>query len=61
MKDRYAKMTDNDFDRILADIIGRLTGPQILAIPGAYEVFAEHFHNEVLEQWEEDNPEEEDV
>ena len=60
MKDRYAKMTDLDFDRILADIVGRLTGPQILEVPGAYEAFSEHFNNEVLEIWEETHTEPEE-
>ena len=61
MKDRYAKMTDADFDRILTDIVNSHTGEQLIkGVPGAYEVFSEHFNNEVLEKWEEENPEEDE-
>jgi len=60
MKDRYAKMTDDDFDRILAQILDEMTGEQLLQVPGAYEAFSEHFNNEVLEKWEEAHPEEDE-
>jgi hypothetical protein len=43
-----------EFDRILADILDGLTREDLLAIPGAYEVFSEHFNNEVLNRWAEE-------
>ena len=57
---KYDKASQDELDVILAKIIGELSGEQILAIPGAYEVFSEHFNNEVLERWVEDHPEEEE-
>lgn len=59
MKDRYAKMTDDEFDAILAAILDKMDGASILQIPGVYSEIAEHFNNEVLEKWEQDHPEEE--
>jgi hypothetical protein len=54
--ENYDNMTDEDFDSILAEIIGEHTAEQLLAIPGAYEVFSEHFNNEVLSKWESRQP-----
>jgi len=48
------KITDEEFDRILCGIIGDLSAETIIGIPGIYEVLAEHFNNEVLEQWKEE-------
>lgn len=47
----FNKMNQEDFDRILERVvIQNLNG--IMTIPGAYEVFSEHYNNEVLEEWE---------
>jgi hypothetical protein len=51
---RFKKMTDEDFNRILADKIDEESGGSLLLIPGVYEVLSEHFNNEVLETWEEE-------
>ncbi|MCP4569124.1 MAG: hypothetical protein GY841_16235 [FCB group bacterium] len=48
----YSKMTDEDFDRILAAIMDEHTGEMILSIPGVYEAVSEFFNNDVLDQWE---------
>ena len=47
----YSKMTDEEFDRILTAQVSELTAGDILQIPGAYEVFSEHFNNAVLDEW----------
>lgn len=51
MTKKYSKMTNEDFDRILSDILQE-EGRNLLAIPGVYEVVSEHFNNEVLNRWE---------
>jgi uncharacterized protein YfbU (UPF0304 family) len=50
-KDRYAEMTDDDFDRILGDLIEE-NAHTLLSIPGVYEATSENFNNEVLTRWE---------
>jgi len=47
----YSKMTDEDFMRILGNIMQEEGGRSILAIPGVYEAVSEHFNNEVLDRW----------
>ena len=54
MSDRYEKMTDEDFYRILEDILNEMSGDSILVIPGLYEVLAEYFNNEILDRWEDE-------
>jgi len=56
MKSKYGKMTDADFDSILEEILNEHTGSQLLLIPGVYECVSEHFNNEVLDRWEQENP-----
>ena len=58
MADRYAKMTQEDFDTILEEIINKHPASHLLTVPGVYEVIREHYNNEVLEFWEAANPEE---
>ncbi len=42
-------MKDQDaFDKKLEEILDGMTGAQLLAIPGLYEVVAEELNNEVL-------------
>lgn len=51
---KYAKMTQDDFDRLLAEVIDN-DNPKpssVLSIAGVYEVLSEHYNNEVLEAWE---------
>lgn len=49
---KYDKMTNEDFDRILIEIVNEYGVANLLRIPGVWEIAAEHFNNEVLEQWE---------
>ena len=53
MKD-YSKMTQEDFDRILEQILKKMYASQLLDIPGIYKVVSEHFNNEVLDRWKEE-------
>lgn len=45
----YNKITTEEFDHALSDILNKMTGEQFMAIPGVYEVVNEHFNNEVLD------------
>ena len=53
----YKDMTNEDFDRILSDIINDDTASNLLTIPGIYEILAEHYNNEVLDAWTEEKEE----
>lgn len=48
----YEAMTDEEFYTILEEVVAETPAGVLLQIPGAYEVFSEHFNNEVLERWE---------
>lgn len=48
------KITDQMFDDKLSEILKEQTGEQLLSITGIYEILAEHFNNEVIEEIEED-------
>ncbi len=45
----YNKVTTEEFDHALSDILDKMTGEQFMAIPGIYEVVSEHFNNEALD------------
>jgi hypothetical protein len=47
----FSKMSQEDFDRILEKVVIQNLN-EIMTIPGAYDVFSEHYNNEVLEEWE---------
>ena len=51
-----AQCNTEDFDRILTAILAAQTGDQLLSIPGVYEAVSEHYNNEVLDKWAEENP-----
>ena len=51
MSNPYDEMNDEEFDSILEEVLDEQCGASLLTIPGAYEVFAEHFNNEVLSRW----------
>lgn len=55
--DLYAKMTDDDFDRILGEIVDAQPASALLSIPGVYEAVREEFNNDVLTRWEEESEE----
>jgi hypothetical protein len=46
----YSKMTKQEFQNILEELIMG-NAATLLTIPGAYELFSEHFNNEVLKIW----------
>ena len=49
----YDKMTNNEqWDRILGDIMEEEGGRNILSIPGVYEVVSEHFNNAAWDRWQ---------
>lgn len=48
----HEKMSTEDFDRILFDLVGEDSASNLLGIPGVYEIVAEHYHNEVLEAYD---------
>jgi len=49
----YSKMTSEDFTRILETIVEE-EGSNILSIGSVHSELAEHFNNEVLSRWEEE-------
>ena len=58
---KYDKMTQENFDRILIEILDEWTGSQLLTFPGVYELLSEEFNNEVLNRWElEQRPDEDE-
>ncbi len=51
----YEWVTDEMFNRKLAEILGRMSGEQILLqIPEVYTEVSEHLNNQVLEELEKD-------
>lgn len=52
----YSQMTNDEFRDILADVVVDTEAATLLDIPGIYEVLSEHFNNDVLDKWAEDNP-----
>jgi calcineurin-like phosphoesterase family protein len=53
----YSKMTNEEFDAILGELLRKMTGEQLMDVPGVYDIVSEHFNNEVLDKWAERNPE----
>uniref|UniRef100_A0A6M3JXJ9 Uncharacterized protein n=1 Tax=viral metagenome TaxID=1070528 RepID=A0A6M3JXJ9_9ZZZZ len=53
----YSKMTNEDFDRILAEIMNESPASHLLTVPGVYEAVSEHFNNDVLAKWDEERKE----
>jgi len=52
----YSKMTDQDFDKILEELVGEMSAAQILAYGDVNMVLREELNNEVLSLWEKRNP-----
>ena len=53
MDNKYDKLTDEEFDNILAELMDE-DGPAsaLLSIPGIYEVVSEYYNNDILDMWE---------
>lgn len=49
--DDYAKMSSEDYDRILLTMVNATRGDTLLAIPGVYELVSEEYNNAVLAAW----------
>jgi hypothetical protein len=49
----YERMTTDDFDRCLAEVINNDNDnpSALLSIAGIYEVLSEHYNNAVLDEW----------
>lgn len=43
------QVTTEEFDEALEELLDRMSGEQILATPGAYEVFGEALNNEAID------------
>jgi len=53
----FSKMTDGDFDRVLANIVNKEPAANLLTIPGVYDAVSEEFNNAVLAEWEKEQNE----
>lgn len=55
MKNKYQKMTHEDFINNLIEVMEEEVKnmADLLTIPGVYEVVSEYFNNSVLDKWEE--------
>ncbi|MCK9597884.1 MAG: hypothetical protein M0R06_02515 [Sphaerochaeta sp.] len=49
------KITNDEFDKILAEVLDENRASSLLSVPGIYEILSEEFNNEVLCRWEELN------
>ncbi len=47
----YDRMTTEEFDQCLLQVLADMSTDQWLAIPGIYEIVSEAKNNEVLDQW----------
>ena len=48
----YSKMTQEEYDSILFDIVNGLTIETLMSLPGIYEIVLEELNNDVLTEWE---------
>ena len=48
-KEKHMKVTQEQFDQKLVEILSGMTGAQLLSIPGIYEILAEEFNNDVFD------------
>ncbi len=48
------KMTNDDFDRLLIEVAKEESVESLIRIPGVYEVLRDHFNNDVLARWEQE-------
>lgn len=53
----YSKMTNEDFDKELNEILNDLSIQEIMAIPGVYECVVEELNNDILDNWANEHPE----
>lgn len=58
--DKKDDVEREEFDRALEELLDGMSGAEILATPGAYEVFSEALNNEAIALARETKEEEED-
>jgi hypothetical protein len=46
------RITDEEFDQLLIQIINEHPASNLLSIPGIYEILSEEFNNEILDRFE---------
>ena len=47
-------MEDEDFNRLLLEILDTESPQTLISIPGVYELLAEYYNNDVLDMWKEE-------
>ena len=52
MSDRYAKMTQDEFDETVRELAREDGVGSLLSIPGVWEHVSEFYNNAALERWE---------
>ena len=57
-KTDYEWVTSELFDRKLAEIVGEMTGWEVIQIPEVYVAVSEHLNNQVLEELEQEREQE---
>ena len=56
----YSKMTNDDFARILNELVNRSPASDLFNIPGIYELVSEDYNNMGLEYWQQEKETEDD-
>lgn len=51
----YSKITNEDFNRLLKELVNKEPASNLLLIPGVYEIVSEEYNNEVLNLWASEN------
>jgi len=52
---KYAEITQEDFDKRLLDLVEYMTADEIISVPGISEILSEYHNNEILEDYENEN------
>lgn len=45
-------MTDADFERLLLERLCETHATDLISVPGIYEILAEYWNNDIIEDWE---------
>ena len=54
---KYAQLSTERFDEILLELCNDEGAGTLLTIPGVYEIVAEHYNNDVLDRWKDEQDE----
>ncbi len=46
------EIDQENFDRLLLDVIENTCAGELVSIPGIVEILNEHYHNEVIDKWD---------